>query len=950
MSVFRVLLIIATARMALGFLPNAEDSISHTKITERAILRKTMAVLRELAASTGRNFDTGSISDVGNPTSGELFRAYYGREVSPIKFEQAMQTVKDANVDVDHYHPLSAKHHFDSESFVEAKRYLLLKSSAAKENIMRGNYETARSRLGEMLHTLQDFYSHSNWIELGYTVPNPDLIGAGEGIGNTAAPDQATCIDCKTDTCKNNILNNVLGSKLITTGYFSLLPFKPAGKCSHGGPWDMTRIRNAMGGINKDHYGSEHWYLHKEAADVAVSATVGVLEDIRNAVGDKAFLKFLNIESPAALCFVIDTTGSMAGEIENAKQRAFSIIDSKRGTPDEPSTYVLVPFNDPDFGPVYKTSDANIFKASISLLTANGGGDTPEMCLSGIQLALINSPPSSEIYVFTDAPAKDDYLRNNILALIESTKSSVTFLLTNIIFRKKRSGQQGQSARSMGSSILYQELAATSGGQTIETTKASLQQMTAVISDSSTAALVTLFQAKNTFLNTESTFYFHVDESVTNVTAYISGNIISYTVSNPSGVSQNSLLQDGPLGYMENLGRFYILRLSGDVGRWQISISSYQNYDLKVTGQSIVSFLYSFVEPFEGPHPGLGPIEGRPQTGQNVTMMLRVTGLTIYKTLVVKNVSFVDPDGSLIVSSPAMPALSTGLYYAYIERFPGEQFALVVTGQDNSSNEFRRQSNTRITSSRISVEAETNSTFEPGKLHTIPFTVTTSSIGGTYSVRVRDDKGFVLNATSSIYLENYGTSQGNMTFQSPDGTESGTGVTITIEVESSDLSDMNYAVLRLTISKEVVDFDPPVCNLVFINENCSTNCSGETWELCAEVRDGGVGVHRIFTRLGNGTLNTTMVWEGGVNTTLVNYTASCCSTEVNIIVVDKAGNVGNCRYSVRKIPGTSAAPEPVTTGSTTPYPDAFGKGQPGAVVGSVLLYSSSLALLALYMF
>ncbi|RXM90958.1 von Willebrand factor A domain-containing protein 7, partial [Acipenser ruthenus] len=523
-------------------------------------------------------------------------------EVSPIKFEQAMQTIKDANVGVDYYHPLSAKHHFDSESFVEAKRYLLLKSSAAKENIMQGNYETARSRLGEMLHTLQDFYSHSNWIELGYTVPNPDLIGAGEGIRNTAAPDQVTCINCNTDTCKNNILNNILGSKLITTGYFSLLPSKPA-----------------------------------------------------------------------ALCFVIDTTGSMAGEIENAKQRAFSIIDRKRGTPDEPSTYVLVPFNDPDFGPVYKTSDANIFKASISLLTANGGGDTPEMCLSGIQLALINSPPSSEIYVFTDAPAKDDYLRNNILALIESTKSSVTFLLTNIVFRKKRSGQQGQRARSTGSSILYQELAATSGGQTIETTKASLQKMTAVISESSTAALVTLFQAKNTFLNTESTFYFHVDESVTNVTAYISGNIISYTVSNPSGVSQNSSLQDGPLGYMENLGSFYILRLSGDVGRWQISISSYQNYDLKVTGQ-------------------------------NVTMMLRVTGLTIYNTLVVKNVSFVDPGGSLIVSSPAMPALSTGLYYAYIERFPGQQFALVVTGQDNSSNEFRRQSNTRITSSRISVE------------------------------------------------------------------------------------------------------------------------------------------------------------------------------------------------------------------------------------------------------
>ncbi|XP_041081631.1 von Willebrand factor A domain-containing protein 7-like [Polyodon spathula] len=938
MSVFSLLLMIATARVALGFLPTAEDSISHTEITERAILRKTMAVLRELAASTGRVFDIDSISDIDNPTSEEIFRAYYGREVSPIKFEQAMQTIEEANVDVDHYHPLSAKHHFDSESFVEAKSYLRRKSSGAKENIMKGNYESGRRRLGEMLHTLQDFYSHSNWIELGYTVPNPDLIGTGEGIGNTAALNQPTCSDCNTETCEGNILNNILQSKLITTGYFSQLPIKPAGKCSHGGPWDMTRKSNAKGGINKDHYTSEHRYLHKQAADVAVSATEEVLEDIRNAVGDKAFIKFLNIESPASLCFVIDTTGSMGGEIENAKQRAFSIIDSKRGTPDEPSTYVLVPFNDPDFGPVYKTSDANIFKASISLLTANGGGDTPEMCLSGIQLALINSPPSSEIYVFTDAPAKDGYLRNNILALMESTKSSVTFLLTNVLYRKKRSGQQGQQGRAMGIDTLYQDLAATSGGQTIETTKASLQQITAVISDSSTSALVTLFQAKSTRLNVGSTYYFHIDKSVTNITAYISGSILSYTLSNPRGVEQDSSLRDGPLGTMENLGRFYILRLSGDVGQWQINISSYQDYSLKVTGQSIVSFLYSFVEPFEGPHPGLGPIEGRPQTGQNVTMVLRVTGLTVYKTFAVKNVSFAAPDGSLIGGSPAMPALSSGLYYVYVERFLGQEFALVVTGQDNGSSEFRRQSNTRITSSRISVQVEANSTFEPGKQYTIPFTVATSGTGGTYSVRVRDDKGFVLSAASSIYLEENRTKQGEMTFQSPNGTESGTSVTVTIEVESPDLTDMNYALLQLTIAREVVDFDPPICTLVFINENCSTNCAGETWALCAQVRDSGVGVQRIYTRLGNGTLNTSVVWEGGVNTTLVNYTASCCSNEVSIIAVDNAGNVGKYHYSARGIPGA------------TPYPDTFGKGQPGAVVGSALLCSSLLALLALYTF
>ena len=37
----------------------------------------------------------------------------------------------------------------------------------------------------------------------------------------------------------------------------------------------------------------------------------------------------------------------MAGEIATAKERVYQIIDSKKGTQDEPSEYILVPFNDP---------------------------------------------------------------------------------------------------------------------------------------------------------------------------------------------------------------------------------------------------------------------------------------------------------------------------------------------------------------------------------------------------------------------------------------------------------------------------------------------------------------------------------------------------------------------------------------------------------------------------
>lgn len=41
------------------------------------------------------------------------------------------------------------------------------------------------------------------------------------------------------------------------------------------------------------------------------------------------------------------------------------------------------------------------------------------------QLALTAAPPSSDIFVFTDAPAKDAVLKSILTALIEATKSKV---------------------------------------------------------------------------------------------------------------------------------------------------------------------------------------------------------------------------------------------------------------------------------------------------------------------------------------------------------------------------------------------------------------------------------------------------------------------------------------------------------------------------------------------
>uniref|UniRef100_A0A3B4T4V0 von Willebrand factor A domain-containing protein 7-like n=1 Tax=Seriola dumerili TaxID=41447 RepID=A0A3B4T4V0_SERDU len=481
---------------------------------------------------------------------------------------------------------------------------------AIKANIRKENFQAARETLGRVLHTLQDFYSHSNWVELGYTEPYINLIRPDQPLENLADVNTATCRDCASGTCPNSILPNILNEKKLTSGYMGIYSSaKPKGKCSHGGAADLTSTTVPRGGINKDEHRSDNVAFHNAAVNAATAASLQLLEDIRLAAGDNDFLRMMGIARSSVVCFVIDTTGSMSDDIDEARDVVYEIIDSKKGTQDEPSEYILVPFNDPSFGPMIRTTDPDKMKKEISELTAQGGGDIPELCLSGLQLALTGAPASSHIYVFTDATPKDIALMDTILALIRSTKSTVLFLLTPASRRRRRS-------LGAGSFEDYKDLAVASGGLAIQVSKKELPQATDVILDTSTSALVTVLQrARNS--GKQETFPFVLDESLQNITIYITGTSITFTLTNPAGVSQSNTEASGKLGTIRTVGNLRRIRLNADkqTGRWQITINSNQPYTLKVTGQSTITFIYNFVESFKGPHPGFAVLSGRPQAG-----------------------------------------------------------------------------------------------------------------------------------------------------------------------------------------------------------------------------------------------------------------------------------------------------------------------------------------------
>src|SRR5580692_5303751 len=104
---------------------------------------------------------------------------------------------------------LSARHHCDSESFADAQSTVLAYYQAVVAALQKDkpDIKTARENLGYACHTIQDFYSHSNWVEQFGGV-NAQMGVLGQTITGVVGPKAATCINCEgtdyTFTCDDN--------------------------------------------------------------------------------------------------------------------------------------------------------------------------------------------------------------------------------------------------------------------------------------------------------------------------------------------------------------------------------------------------------------------------------------------------------------------------------------------------------------------------------------------------------------------------------------------------------------------------------------------------------------------------------------------------------------------------------------------------------------------------
>ncbi|KAG5284545.1 hypothetical protein AALO_G00027850 [Alosa alosa] len=812
-------------------------SHTHLQMTENAIIQSTTAACHSRALRTGKAF----VLPPG-PVSAEALVKACTSSASAISFRMAINEISltKGSTRLDDR---------QSVTFAQWRKLITDDIAAVKSSIQKKNFEAAREKLGEVLHALQNVYGHGDPIELESKLPYSTLIRLAVPI-------------------KNDLTSWVRPTPTIS----------------------------------------------KEGQEIATKASVDLLQDIRAAAGDADFLRLMRMsQTSIAMCFVIDTTGSMSDDISFVRQTTATIIDSKRGTPDEPSDYYLVPFNDPAFGPFFKTTVAGEFQTRINSLTADGGGDEPEMSLSALQLALTSTPPHSEIFLFTDASAKDTSLKSTDLVLIEKTKSTVNFMLTNPLgVRRRRNAdeqlrsdeqeqehkQYERERRSLSNPNyrVYEELAHASGGLAIEVTKTNLPRATSIITDASSSAKVTVFQAVR---DRSELFPFHMDTTLSHLAIYITGGHITFTITSAMGVSQTSTQTTGALGTINKVGNVYTMHINADVkkkGLWVIKVQTSQSYTVKVVGQSPIDFLYNFVEVNEGSD-SFVVLDSRPSANAKATLLVAIT---MPDSVKVTEVAMVPEHGNIVLASLKKTEMES--YLATVSRVPEGSFAVQLKGTilKGSFEMFQRQSSTQLRASGVTVTAEITANLKPGVPLNIPFTVATARLGGRFIVRARNDRNFRLSFPSKLTLSAGGHTESTLTIVAPAGTPSGTDVTLTIEVQGPG-GDINYAVLRLTVLAEVTDNSPPDCQVTSVDAECFGDCNLSTWKLFAELTDGkGSGIKTITVQQGTGTLATTVKRQGGVDVTQATYSASCCSEKVELAAVDAVGNVGTCSWAIRK--------------------------------------------------
>ncbi|KAK3876548.1 hypothetical protein Pcinc_018676 [Petrolisthes cinctipes] len=401
-------------------------------------------------------------------------------------------------------------------------------------------------------------------------------------------------------------------------------------------------------------------------------------------------------EGAVSLAFVFDITGSMNDDMVQVIDGAGRILSTVLEKFERPiHNFVFVPFHDPEVGPVTVTTDPREFQASLrrSQLDIYGGGDCPEMALLAIKQALEVSLPSSYVYVFTDARAKDYHLLDDVLRIIERKQTQVVFVMTGDCGNNTHPGFQA-----------FETIASTSSGQLFQLDKSDVKEVLSFVRVSLEARKVNLLSVdRESDGPGEENLPLLVDPTLKQFTISVSGQKPKIEIVGPEGETVGE-----PEG-VENLLALDNVKIVGvkepPPGRYNISVGSESKYTVRATGLSSLNFKHGFSLK---PTINFKETYHHPMRGGTNYLLVQPVDVTEFGELY--RLQLLSLDGEVLEDLPLTRLEGPGhVYNASAFTAPDHPFNIKLFGQDEHGFQFERISPTAVSSelpSKPEVSAE----------------------------------------------------------------------------------------------------------------------------------------------------------------------------------------------------------------------------------------------------
>lgn len=763
--------------------------------------------------------------DITEQALESLAREYFGTSGQTKSMKLAVEDVWKANSQIDFAHEAESGRHFDGENFGRGRQFLMDLKYGVVSRLREEDGKTARILLGRALHTLQDFYSHSNFIESGRRGALPALWQLSGTMPAIAGPDEPACKPCRlvgvedgnaTWDCRDNIATDKL-----TSGYFggqdrdNPMPGGPTfeeGKCRHGGALDNGP--GLVGGINKDvklALFAPHHFLHEAAADSARQATEAYIRDIAAELTPRQ-LKLLFGVGPT-IAIAVDTTGSMGNVISQVRVQAARIVDERVGTDQEPLRYILMPFNDPYTGPLTVTSDPNEFKMAINALRSSGGGDCPELSMSGALAALAAADAGVDLFTFTDADALDAHLEGAVSSLA-AAKDAKLFKIVNGACNWRYSTLANSNDANLAPQHVdpaawvpnvdpvYRRLAADSGGQVFLLNTWEVGRVAELVDAAARANAVDVLSVADRLTDGEQSYAFDIDSTLGRTTFSLSG-LTALTLFRPDG---SVVLSEDPGVRVIELSSARIVTVESPMpGAWRASVAGSGDYAFNVIGDSDVDLdRFDFVEEGGRPgHGGLFDIPGFPLRGELVQVAAKISGSIVEAVFELR-----DNAGSLIdvLALEKEEAGSPNEWYGVLA-LPANSFVVYARGTLDNGERFQRVLPTRIQPQPLAIIPPPAESLSPGGTYNYRFTVHNVGEAGRFKFSAADNHGFVRRVSPAEFELGADTQREvDVELRVPSDVDSESGNVLTATVASANDPRMrNYAVVESLLVTESVD-------------------------------------------------------------------------------------------------------------------------------------------------